>query len=278
MKKGFIESKEYMFQEEAEERVDNRNVSGYRVKTITAGRQRECEIYPIFSRRSFVRGKNYAPTKESVEKYNKKQAQKRLIRLLNANFTAADVWGTFTYDAAHLPTDLIGAKKFMQRYLRRLEYWMKKHGCGPLKYIYVTEHIDDGKKVRIHHHIVMNFPDRDLAEKKWGGGARTQVRRLQPDEKGLEGLARYITKSRTVKYEKMWASSKNLKKPKVSISDTAITRRKAERIVRSYDDATAIIEKMNPNYRMTELHVSTSEFINGAYIHAKMFYKGDEKG
>ncbi len=97
MKKGFIESKEYMFQEEAEERVDNRNVSGYRVKTITAGRQRECEIYPIFSRRSFVRGKNYAPTKESVEKYNKKQAQKRLIRLLNANFTAADVWGTFTY-------------------------------------------------------------------------------------------------------------------------------------------------------------------------------------
>lgn len=274
MKKGFAEAKEYFFQENNTEVFENRNVSGYRVKTITAGRQRECEIYPIFSRKLFVRAKNYRPTKDAVDKYNKKQAQKRLIRLLNANFSEDDVWGTFTYDDAHLPKDIEDAKKFFKKYIRRLEYWMKKNGHAALKYVYRIEYIDDGKKVRVHQHIVMNFPDRDIAEKMWTGGARTQVRRLQPDEKGLEGLARYITKSRTVKYEKMWACSKNLKKPKISVSDTAITRRKAERIVRNYEDAVSIIEKMNPKYRLTELQISTSEFISGAYIHAKLYYKG----
>ena len=272
MKKGFTAEREELFEKEFTGYIDKKGVVGYRAKTITAGNQREVEIYPIYkSRRDLKRGNEYQkPSEAAVAKYNKKNSQKRLIRLLNANFTEKDIWGTFTYDNEHLPEDVNAAKRFVQRYLRRLDYWMKKRGLGDLKYVYVTEYINDGKKIRIHHHIVMNFPDRDIAEKKWNGGARTQTRRLQPDEFGLEGLARYITKSRSVKYEKMWAASKNLKKPKITVSDTLFTRKKVSRLAEHYEDAVEILEKINPKFKLTALNISVSDFISGAYIYAKL--------
>ena len=108
-------------------RVDNRGVCGYRMKTITSGNIRECEIYPVFTNRAdFTRGKKKRESRDKQRRINRRNAQKKLIRLLNANFTEGDTWATFTYGADKLPPDEKAAHKFFRNYLRRLDYRMKR--------------------------------------------------------------------------------------------------------------------------------------------------------
>ena len=123
-----------------ERRVDNRGVCGYRMKTITSGNIRECEIYPVFTKRvDFTRGKKKRESRDKQRRLNRRNAQKKLIRLLNANFVDGDVWATFTYDNEKLPQNEKAAHKYFRNYLRRLAYRMQKNGWGALKYIFVTE-------------------------------------------------------------------------------------------------------------------------------------------
>lgn len=254
--------------------IDNRNVIGYRMKTITAGKIRECEIYPLYNRvqTATMRRRWQKVTRKAQRNLNKRNAQKTLIRLLNANFTSGDVWGTFTYDDKHLPDSPEAAHKIFRNYLRRLSYYMQRKGLGELKYVFVTEYIDKGEEIRIHHHVITNFPDRDIAEQKWQCGGRTQTRRLQPDESGLEGLGRYITKNRgvTVKNKRLWAASHNLKRPKITVSDTAITRRQVQRICAFITDTKEFIRLKNEAYSVTAVEIKYSDYVPGAYIYAKM--------
>ncbi|MCX4384592.1 MAG: hypothetical protein OSJ39_02180 [Clostridia bacterium] len=254
--------------------VDNRSVFGYRMKTITSGEYRECEIYPIFESKQIIqRGMKKKETRKVQRLLNRKNARKALVRLLNTNFHENDIWATFTYDDAHLPKDKEAAHRYFRNFLRRLAYWMEKNGYGELKYIFVTEYVDDGRKVRIHHHLVSNFPDRDICELKWKGGARTQTRRLQPDESGFEGLARYITKSRDfkIKNEKMWSASQNLIRPKVTVSDKAVSRRRMEKMCLSYAEAEDFLRAKNEGYILTgEIEIKFSDYVPGGYIYAKM--------
>ena len=81
----------------------------------------------------------------------------------------------------------------MQNYLRRIKAYRKKMSLGEPKYIYVIEGSEESTKKRIHHHLIMSEMNRDEAEKIWGKG-RANAMKLQPDEFGLEGLARYIAK------------------------------------------------------------------------------------
>lgn len=270
-KKYVPENCDDLFEEEPQQFYDDREVCGCRQKTITAGEIRECEVFPIYrSRTALFRAKKAMATSEKQKKQNAKNTRKKIVRLLNANFTKKDIWVTLTYDNAHLPKNMREARKVLQNYLRRLAYWMKKHGYGALKYLYVTEYIEDERSVRIHHHVVMNFPDRDIAESLWAGGGRTQARRLQPDDSGLEGLGRYISKTRSVKYEKTWAASRNLKQPKITVSDTAISRRRARNMALNYDNAVVYFERQNSGYKVIELTAFVSEFAPGAYIYVKM--------
>ena len=83
------EDYEALFDLPQEERqVENRGVCGYRMKTITSGNIRECEIYPVFTNRAdFTRGKKKRESRDKQRRINRRNAQKKLIRLLNANFT-----------------------------------------------------------------------------------------------------------------------------------------------------------------------------------------------
>ncbi len=161
-----IDECEDIYAQEFQGSFDERGVRGERQKTITSGPIREVEV--------------------AQKNLNAKNTRKRIVRLLNANFTKEDIWETLTYDNKHLPKDMKGAKHCLQNYLRRIAYWMKKKGLGELKYLYAIEYIDDGEEVRIHQHVVMNFPDRDVAEKLWKGGGRTQTqgRRRTPPQRG----------------------------------------------------------------------------------------------
>lgn len=264
--------------EEQIEALRDKDIKKYRVKTIRSGDMLECEIYPIWkTSKSKIRKDKLNPTKKAQKNLNDKNTKKNIIRLINANFTREDMWATFTYDNVHLPHDPEDAKKDMQNYIRRLKRYIKRNDLPDLKYIYVTEYEDDEKKgkKRVHHHVVMNFRDRDIAEKIWDKGGRTHSRRLQPDDYGLEGLARYITKD--PRSSKRYTPSRNLEKPKITIADSKMTKRKAEKIARDINDSHTVFEKMYQSYSFKDIEVNYSNFVSGAYLYVRMKKIGKPK-
>ena len=267
------------------ESIRDKSVWKYKTKTITSGKIREVEIYPIFKK---TKGAGGAldhignPSSQAQIVYNCKRKQKHVARLLNANFTSLDIWMTLTYDFDNLPKDAHQAQKDIRNYIKRLRAYIKKHGGDELdiadfKYLYVTETSDgQDNQTRCHHHIIMNFKDRDIAEKLWGKG-RTQARRLQPDERGLEGLARYIMK--TKKYAtKKYAPSKNLSQPKITTSEYKTTKTKASNIAKDLDEAAIIMEKDNKGWLCNDVTVMQSHFVSGVYIYVRMRAKDARRG
>lgn len=258
-------------QEKIETALRNKNITGYRQKTIKSGDILECEIYPIWNtRKAGSRARKENSSRTAQKNLNDKNAKKQLIRLINANFTKQDIWATLNYDNAHLPTSPEQAKKDIQNYIRRITHYNKKNGGAPLKFVYVTEYEEDEKKgkKRVHHHIILNFADRDKAEQLWYGGARTQTRRLQPDENGLEGMARYISKD--PRGSKRYVCSKNLIKPTVTIADSRITRAKARKLAENENAAPAIFAKIYKGYDFTDIKTFYSDYASGAYIYVRM--------
>jgi len=256
--------------EELIESLRDKDISKYRVKTIKSGDMLECEIYPIWNSSKKKRCEKLNTTSKAQKNLNDRNTKKNIIRLMNTNFSSDDMWATFTYDADCLPEDETLAKRDMQNYIRRLKRIIKKNDLEDLKYIYVTEYEDDpqkGKK-RVHHHVVMNFKDRDIAEKVWDKGGRTHSRRLQPDDYGLEGMARYITKD--PKNSKRYTTSRNLKKPTITVADSKMTKRRAEKIAKNCNDSPVIFEKWYQGYNFNDIEIKLSEFVSGTYMYVRM--------
>lgn len=244
-----------------------KGVSHYRIKTIKSGPVTESEIYPVWNTRAHTkRIRRMRETRACQSKLNQRNSVKNLIRLINTNFTNNDIWGTNTYDDKNLPNSIEAAQHEMKKFFRRLDYHAKKRGYAPLKYVYVTEY-EEGK-TRLNNHYVTNFPDRDLAEKLWKGGARTQTRRLQADDSGYEGLARYITKD--PRGAKRYITSKNLEKPKVYIADTKITKRQVYNLVTGGTTLSTMMSKIYTRHEYIDGEVRFSEIVDGTYIYAKL--------
>lgn len=257
-------------------------LSGYRTKTIRSGNIVECEIYPMW-RRGYARAARKRASRAAQRRLNDSNSTKHLIRLINTNFGEGDIMLTVTYSDDKLPPDDEHAYRDTVNYIRRLKRVAAKSGYPPLKYIIVTEtHDADGLPVRVHHHIIINFPDRDAAERMWKGGNRTQSRRLQPDENGLTGLAVYIAKAKPPpkvpkngddkkRIRRKWRASKNLKKPIVSVSDKKVSRRAARKITKyTEDEKRQYFEKLYPGCTYIECTVTYSSVVSGAYIRVRM--------
>jgi hypothetical protein len=132
----------------------------------------------------------------------------------------------------------------------------------------VIEGSDDAEGKRVHHHLIMSEMDRDVAERLWGKG-RANALKLQPDEYGLEGLARYIVKD--PRGSKRWCSSKNLQEPVISVSDKKISKRRVELIAFDMErDAKRIFESVYKNFDFNDCFIKRSEFVSGAYIYTRM--------
>lgn len=256
--------------EEMIESLRDKDIKKYRVKTIKSGDMLECEIYPLWKSSKRKRSLKAKESTKAQKNLNDRNIKKHLIRLMNANFSKEDMWATFTYDSENLPEDETLAKKDMQNYIRRLKRLIKKEGLEELKYIYVTEYEEDPKKgkKRVHHHIVMNFKDRDIAEQVWDKGGRTHSRRLQPDDYGLEGMARYITKD--PRNSKRYTTSRNLSKPVITVADSKMTKRRAEKIAMNENMAPEIFEKWYQGYGFNDIDIKFSEFISGTYLYVRM--------
>lgn len=253
----------------------------------------ESEIYPLYRKRKQVPKKDKEDAKASREaqrKLNWKNSVKYAVRLINTNFSKGDYFVTLTYKDGYLPNEE-KAKKDITGYIKKLRRYIKKNNLEPLKYMYSIEYVSEDergttKKVRIHHHMIMNATvPRELVEDMWGKG-RADAKRLQPDEFGFEGVARYITKKGGLheckrknkdgsdeirKFEKSWISSKNLKKPTVHKATTKLTRRKAENMARNQNQLKELFEKLYKNkYIYNDSTTYISDITGGFYIYARM--------
>ena len=272
-----IYDKEVLGEETVEDSIERIRGSGkpyrYVVKTIQAGDYLESEVYPVYERRRDTpRGKREKHSRLVQKNLNDKNAKKRIVRLVNANFTKEDLMVTLTYRDKYLPTEE-QARKDIQNYIRRIKLYRKKAGLPPLKYVYVIEFVPEeekakSKKIRIHHHIIMNFMDRNIAEEKWLVG-RADAKRLQTDDFGLEGMARYLIKD--PKGSKRWCQSKNLTKEKVNRSVSKLTKRKTENMVRNQNDIEQIFESMyKGKYKFNDCQIFYSDIVGGFYLYTRM--------
>lgn len=241
----------------------------YRERRYYCGRYLEVDMFPVFPvARSRKKKKN--PTTEVQAKLNEHNAEMKLIRLLNANFSENDYEIHLTYSDANLPSTEEQAQRDLQNYLRRVKRVRVKNEATELKYIAVTE---GGDGTRYHFHITMNGGvDRDAIEKAWGYGYANS-RRLQFNENGVEGLAFYITKQNRAKGKKRWSASKNLVTPEPHDRDGRFTQKRIKEFADSHNSLFTRIafETLYPGYIFTGIKTLYNDINGGYYLCARLY-------
>ena len=240
----------------------------YREKKHFCGDYLEVDVFPVFEYQR-GRSKKRKPTSETMKKLNQRNAERKLIRLLNTNFTKEDIRFDLTYDSEHCPASPEDAQREMQNFLRRVKRYRAKNGLPELKYIAVTE--VGSKSGRIHHHIVMSggISINELAD-IWGRGY-TSAKALQPDEQGLSGIGKYLIKDTPI-LSKRWSASRNLEQPKVSERDGRLPQYKVKKWHDSGYDNREEIEAAYEGYALSEVKPYFNE-INGGYYLTVLMYK-----
>lgn len=267
--------KEVFGEETREEFIEGkfRSIGKCRIMThrILSGDYVEINMYPVWpNRRDTPRGGERKESRQAQKNLNDKNSRRKLVRLVNANFHKGDLILTPTYGDGCLPT-LEQARRDMKNYISRLKRHRKKKGLPPLKYIYVIEYAEEGsRKVRIHHHMIINRMDRDEAESLWKMG-RVESKYAQPDDFELEGFATYISKLSGRKGCHKYAASKNLDKPKEYKSVTRLSRRKFAEIIKSGDERAGLLEAV---YRGQLKYLDSETYINqeygGFYLYSRL--------
>lgn len=272
-KKSIKETKEDEI--ESKLRENRRKKYTYIKKTIISGPVVECEIYPVWKNGSDVPRVKVGASREAQKNLNDKNARKKINRLVNTNFTEDDLMITLTYKNNYLPNEE-EAKRDIQNYINRLKRRRKKDGIEePLKYLYVIEYENNkknSKKVRIHHHIIINKMDRNSAEEVWKKG-RTDSMRLQLDDDGLSGISGYISKG--ISAGRRWSYSKNLKKPIIHRDRTTLSKRKVERVALAENDYKEFFEKQykKQGYEYYDCRTYYSDISAGYYLYARLTNK-----
>lgn len=94
-----------------------------REKITCSGPLLEADFFPVFEdgRRMSTRAPKVKPSTAEQEKYNRTQATKKLIRLVNANFDATDYFMHPTYRPSCAPQTEKEARRDIVNYLRRIK-------------------------------------------------------------------------------------------------------------------------------------------------------------
>ena len=197
----------------------------YVESVCVAGRTIEIERYftARYGRRGQKREDRVKASKEEQLRISNRIAEKKLRRILNANFGPGDYHLVLSYTKARgdPPRDPGDMKEDIQRFLRKLRKEYRQAG-EELKYIHVAETGSHGAR---HHHLVINSSlgvDIGAIQRQWVHG-RIHVNPL--DDTGQYGqLASYLIKytCRTIgtpeaMQGKRWNASKNLIHPEPKI-------------------------------------------------------------
>ena len=255
---------------------------GYRTRTTKAGSRLEAEIYPIFGRATERIAKKAKEniTPERMKQLNTRNAKRQLVLLMENNFDLfEDDTVTLTY--AVEPENLKRCRKDLRNFFLRVKRWREKKGLPELKYIYAIGHDADQ---RMHIHLVMNG---GVGQKKlielWGKGI-VNSSPLQSWGKGIQGYANYMFKQNELAKDRgeraglhMWSGSRNLKNPKVRVSDTKVSNRKVKTIALNFQTMAAeVLQKVYPGYQLEQGRVQYSDVVDGVYIRCVMRKIGGE--
>ena len=245
----------------------------YCTKTEKAGDTLVLTVYPILGRsdRAKAEAARKAMSRERQTRYNRERARRRLALLMDANFGKNDLHVTLTYRGT--PPDYEQARKDVRNYLRAVKRMREKAGLPEMKYIYVLEEEGgDGEKRRIHVHLMMTGGvSREALEEKWGRGY-ANCDRLQPEEgNGLMELARYFTKLEQEKHRRAWSASKNLRKPRTTVSRTRMSNARVRRLCQEIPgNAAEIMGKLYPGYKVGAVEPYVSDWIPGVYLRIRL--------
>lgn len=257
-----------------EEMMRNKVGIHYATKTIKSGKVLEVEIYPVFkSAKDIPLPKVKLGGRKAQNDLNDRNSRKRLVRVINCNFGEGDYWMTLTYDDGHCPRTYEEAKKNIRNYVKKVNRRRKRQGLGNAKYIYIIEWDGSGEGTRCHYHLLMEGGiGRDELEDMWKFASVNDTSRLRPNEEGITGLSIYIaSKKRGKKWEHLWYPSKNLKKPKESVSHSKTGKRRVERMARDYEEIRAYFEG-DPGwagYQFVDARVMYNKFNCAFYVQIK---------
>lgn len=139
------------------------------------------------------RQKRKKPTEEQIARQNQYNREKKLRRILKANFGEDDTWALLTYIKG-FRTCIKEAKGDFRKFIRLLRREYRKRGYE-LKWVVRTE---VGKQGAAHHHFLCNrISDGDILIKNcWRKITGTGFPSFKHtyEEGGFTGLAWYLTK------------------------------------------------------------------------------------
>lgn len=181
-----------------------------------AGKTVEIERYYTsrYKKKGIKRSKNMKPTKEQQKEVNKREAEKKLRRKINANFHGGDYHLELNYAPENRPLNNEQMKEDIREFLKEARKEYKKLN-DVLKYIHVMEIGERGAR---HHHLVVNNIELNILRKIWKKG---RIHCYPLDDSGqYKKLAHYFIKytEKTIgtEYEiqgKRWNCSRNLISP-----------------------------------------------------------------
>ena len=253
-----------------------------REKKIKSGKLLEIEFFPVYNNGARIpaRSQKEKISKEKQKKLNKKNAEKKLIRKVNANFDEGDLFCHFTYKADNIPQSETQLKKDIKNYIRRLKNYRQKNNMPEIKYLYVIEKSEyqTGKnkgKANWHVHMFMSRMDRTVAENLWLSGT-ANCDRYQPRSFGPKAAAKYIAKSPEGK--KRFSGSRNLKKPvELKPQDGKTSRAVVERMATVRVDDSGYWERRYRGYDLLECTPVFNEYNLHWYVSVTMYKKENEK-
>lgn len=256
-------------------------------KRTVSGKLLEIDIYPVWKNGHRVPEKMPARSLPEQIKYNHRQCEKKLIRLVNVNFDSEDIIMHPTYSPENAPLDEEKARRDLKNYLSRIKRKriselkkviklldelpntqtfetlrqkltaQKKKLEAPFKYIYVIETVIYQRGPykgleNFHFHLfVTGGLDRTVYEDMWKGGIRTNADRFQPKKYGPEAIAKYMAKSHRAG-SKAYVCSRNIEDPDKEIKKTRLKPGGLERLAKQRADDKEYWEKRYKGYKNQE--------------------------
>lgn len=176
------------------------------------------EIHKFYTYQNHPKGMKRAVrhtiTPENMRRSNQKSAERKLRRILCANFKAnTDYSCTLTFSKENMPENDKEFNEIVRKFLRRLRIECNKQGITP-KYVYTKE---KGKRKGYHVHMVVSGCSPEQIRKCWNWG-RVYLQVLY-QEGEFADLANYMCKagaddSPVELIGKRWNCSRNILHPK----------------------------------------------------------------
>ncbi|MGM9681825.1 MAG: hypothetical protein ACI3XR_10020 [Eubacteriales bacterium] len=282
-------------------------------KQTKSGKLLEVDFYPVWrdGRKMATRAPKTKRTTPEMVRYNRNQAKKQVVRLVNANFDDDDIIMHPTYRQECAPKSEEQARKDMQNFIRRVK--TKRKTClkkviatlnalpdipalldqrkelqklkakleAPLKYIYVIEKVTykSGKykgRDNYHFHLFLTGGiDRKVLESMWPAGVRVNADRFQPERYGPEAICKYMLKG--PEGSKQYCCSRNLDKPVTRCKHSGrTTPDKVARMAKQRVDDADYWERRYKGYVFLRCYSRYNNYNGHWYVTAVMYRKSDQ--